>query len=272
MKQGLRKLTLAMALIVMGATQLMAAEEFVLRKEYPDVKYITTEDLNQEYDKAIIVDVRSKIEFDVVHIGKALQIPVSQGSFISEIEKLRSKDGDAPIAFYCNGYTCAKSYKAAKKMMDAGYAHVYTYDAGIYEWVKAHPEKAALMGKTPAEQGKLISPEAFKSKQIPFAEFAAKAKDPNAVVIDIREPFQRAQNPTLPQNKMLNLENVRNIPSDRLVGLLQKGELKDKTLLITDAVGKQVQWLQYYLDEGGYQNYFFLHKGVLGASEAGGVK
>ena len=56
------------------------------------------------------------------------------------------------------------------------------------------------------------------------------------------------------------------------MGLLQKGELKDKTLLITDAVGKQVQWLQYYLDEGGYQNYFFLHKGVLGASEAGGVK
>lgn len=272
MKRGLVQLALLTVLSVMVAGQALAAEEFVLRKEYPGVKYITTEDLNQEYDTAIIVDVRSKIEFDVVHIGKALHIPVSQGNFVSEIEKLRSKDGDDPIAFYCNGYTCAKSYKAAEKMMAAGYTNVYTYDAGIYEWVNAHPEKAALMGKTPADKAKLISSEAFKAKQIDYADFAAKAKDADALVIDIREPFQRAQNPTLPQNKMLVLENVRNIPSDRLVSLLQKGEFKDKTLLITDAVGKQVQWLQYYLEDGGYKNYFFLKKGVLGASEAGGVK
>ena len=29
-----------------------------------------------------------------------------------------------------------------------------------------------------------------------------------------------------------------------------------------DAVGKQVQWVQYYLEMNGYKNYYFLDKGV----------
>ena len=46
----------------------------------------------------------------------------------------------------------------------------------------------------------------------------------------------------------------------------------DKQLLIFDAVGKQVRWLQYHLEANGYNNYSFMEKGVLGAANAGGVK
>ena len=62
------------------------------------------------------------------------------------------------------------------------------------------------------------------------------------------------------------------MPMDRLVKLLKKGEFKDKQMLIFDAVGKQVRWLQYHLEDNGYSNYYFLNKGVLGAAAAGGVK
>ncbi|HEU0265195.1 MAG TPA: rhodanese-like domain-containing protein, partial [Geobacterales bacterium] len=97
-----------------------------------------------------------------------------------------------------------------------------------------------------------------------LADFKAKAQGENVVVIDIREPFQRQEIPDLPK--------MRNIPSDRLVQLLASHEFKGKQLLIFDAVGKQVEWLQYYLVNYGYKNYSFLDSGVLSAKEAGALK
>ena len=90
-----------------------------------------------------------------------------------------------------------------------------------------------------------------------YEEFKKKAASPNTVVVDIREPVQRD---VIPQ-----IQGLRNIPSDRMVDLINKGEFKDKQLLILDAVGKQVEWLQYYLEGKGYSNYLFLEKGVLSA-------
>ena len=107
---------------------------------------------------------------------------------------------------------------------------------------------------------------------IPFARFKKSALEKNSLIIDTRDPFQRAQAADLPQNKMVNLNGVRNIPMDRMLALLKKDEFKDKNLLIFDAVGKQVRWLQYHLEANGYKNYSFMEKGVLGAAKAGGVK
>lgn len=266
-----RSLGLALALFLIPVLAL-AAGNFPLRDKFPRVPPISTGELAQRYDEIIVVDVRSGIEFDVVHVAKAVHLPVALGNFIQELEKTRSKEGKIPIAFYCNGITCAKSYEAAASALEAGFGNVYVYDAGIFEWAKEHPEKTVLMGARPAPLERLISNEALERRKIPFAEFARLASDPQAVVVDIREPYQRAKDPKLPQSRMLALEKVRNIPSDRLVPLLRKGDFKDKRLLITDAVGKQVQWLQYYLEEAGYRDYYFLAQGVLGAAEAGGVR
>ena len=109
-------------------------------------------------------------------------------------------------------------------------------------------------------------------KTIPFAQFKEKAKQSNTVIIDTRDPFQRAKASDLPQNKMVNLSGIRNIPMDRMLALLTKKEFADKQLMIFDAVGKQVRWLQYHLEANGYKNYYFMEKGVLGAANAGGVK
>jgi rhodanese-related sulfurtransferase len=129
-----------------------------------------------------------------------------------------------------------------------------------------------LLGNTPVDPGKLISKDALNAKKLDWTAFSAKAAEKGAMVVDIRDPFQRAKDASLDQNKSVNLKGVRNIPLDRLTKLLEKGEFKNKQLLIFDAVGKQVRWLQYYLEEGGYTNYAFLAKGVLSAAEAGAVK
>ena len=241
-----------------------AEEGYPLREKFPQVKYMTTEALNKDYQKVIVVDVRSKIEFDVIHVNKAVHEPITTALFTKNLEKIREKSDALPIAFYCNGHSCAKSYEATEIAMKAGFQNVYAYDAGIHDWAKAHPEKTTLMGKSPAPVDKLISKEMFEKRTVSFADFKKKAASPDAMVIDAREPFQRKQIPQLPGT-------LRNVPSDRLVELIQKGEFKGNQLLILDAVGKQVEWIQYYLEAGGYTNYYFLKKGVLSAVEAGAV-
>lgn len=248
------------------------AEDFPLRAKYPQVKPISLEKLSAEYDSTIIIDVRSTMEFDVVHVAKAKHAQITKGSFLAELEKIRTKGDAANIAFYCNGHTCAKSYKAAAAAMDAGFKNIYCFDAGIFEWVNAFPERGALLGKTPADKSKLIAKADLNSKKLSWADFKTRAAGSNALIVDTRDPFQRAKGSDLDQNKAVKLKGIRAIPMDRLVGLLNKGEFKNKDLLIFDAVGKQVRWLQYYLEEHGYKNYAFLNEGVLAAAKAGDVK
>lgn len=265
-----RSLLILLALVV-TAGQTLAAD-FPLREKYPQVRPVSSAELLASYNDAVIVDVRSKIEFDVIHISKAVHIPVAEGSFLSALEKLRPKQSPQPLVFYCNGITCAKSYKAAEQATEAGFGNVLCYDAGIPAWSQEHPELTMLMGKSPADKAKLISKDMLKQHLIGYADFAKRAGQKNAMVIDVREPFQRAKDPQLPQNRQLKLGGVREISLDRLVPMLEQKKFQDKELLITDAVGKQVQWLQYYLEDNGYSRYAFLEKGVLSAADAGAVK
>lgn len=258
--------------LLLSSSCLYAQAEFPLRTKYPEVKPISMEDLAKNYNETEIVDVRSKMEFDVIHIAGAKHIQVTELAFLENLEKLRSKAGAKPIAFYCNGHSCAKSYKAAEQATKAGFKNVYCFDAGIFEWVEAYPERGVLLGETPANKSKIISEADLKKKMLSFAQFKERAKQPNTIIIDTRDPFQRAAATDLPQNKIVDLSNIRNIPMDRMLTLLKKREFADKQLLIFDAVGKQVQWLQYHLEAYGYKNYSFMDKGVLGAANAGGVK
>ncbi len=260
-KQGGMKCVVLFGLVVFLclSTLAWAEEGFPLRAEYPDLKVISTDELASRYDEIIVVDVRSQEEFDVAHVAKAKHVPIALATFAKDLEGARAKDGAEPMAFYCNGHTCAKSYQAAKKAEEAGFANVLVYDGGIFDWINAQPERATLLGKTPADKSKVIPKEAFTAKLLDYAAFSAKAGEAETLVIDIREPFQR-------QDK-IELAGLRNIPLDRLIPLLEKKEFAGKQLLFLDAVGKQVEWLQYHLKEHGYENFWFLKGGVKEAAK-----
>ena len=243
-------------LFLVMSSNLMASDDFPLRAKYPDVKPVSTEDMAKDFEKYLVIDVRSTMEFDVAHINGSKHVTLSKASFVKDLEKVRGKGDSQPMAFYCNGHTCAKSYKAYVKASEAGFTNIFAYDAGIFDWIMANPDKANLMGQTPASQDKIIPKSELKKKMLGIADFTAKAGEGNAMVVDIREPFQRKTIPEIPK--------LRNIPVDRLLGLLKKKQFSDKSLMILDAVGKQVRWLQYHLEENGYSNYYFLEKGVKG--------
>jgi rhodanese-related sulfurtransferase len=246
------------ALIVVLAvsfwTSARAADDYPLRAKFPNVQTMSTQQLNAEYDAVLIVDARAKDEYDVIHMTKAILVPVVTREFDARIQDLRQKNATAKIVFYCNGHTCPKSYEAADRAIKAGISNVLAYDAGIFEWTTAQPAKSVFFGQTPVQLKKLISQADLKRRFVDFSAFKASANAAGAMVVDIREPLQRTKVPAVP--------NLRNIPMDQFVTLLAQKRFADKNLLIMDSVGRQVEWLQYYLEQYGYKNYTFLAGGA----------
>jgi rhodanese-related sulfurtransferase len=244
-------------LLFLGAVfHAASAEEFPLRKDFPELKTMSTDELARsvEAGAAVVIDVRSDFEFETIHILGAKHVPLARKTLLSELESFRPKRDERPLVFYCNGTTCAKSYRAAEMAEQAGFDNCFVYDAGVFTWTETQPQLAALMGKTPADPARLISPDALADRMLSFEDFKARAQGPDAVLVDIRDPVQR--------KVRLDIGEERNIPLDRFNNLLERGDLKDKELLIYDAVGKQVHWLMYHLENSGYTRYAFLDGGV----------
>lgn len=227
---------------------------FPLRPYYPEVPFMGTEELIEAYDTTIIVDIRSSFEYDVARINKATLLPLTDEDFAEKLEMLRGKTEKTPMIFYCNGHSCAKSYQAAQLALSLGFTNVFAYDGGIFDWIDAAPDKATLMGETPARTARIISKEQFDNRLLDFDTFSAQALDKDTIVIDIRDPFQREVMPRIP--------GIHNIPLDPLLDLVVSRIWTEKRLIFFDAVGKQVRWLQYFLESYGYFDYGFLRQGI----------
>lgn len=291
MKNHLLSSCLLFAFIVFFTTTAMGADFPGRSKEkYKSVPFIEIQSLHKDYkgDQVIIVDVRSDLEYNTIHVDGALHIPVSSGNFKNRVKKLALKHPGKKIAFYCNGTTCLKSYEAQLKATSAGLSQTYAFDLGIPGWAELYPEETLLLGMPMNESTvKWIPKSNFKERCLPWKKFQEMAKDKNSIVIDARDDVQKGivnkkimekmsetQKENLKQfaiknNKMLNTlkQNNRLIaqPFDKMINnILKQGKMKDQTLLIFDQVGKQVRWLMYQLETEGYSNYYFLSKGAQG--------
>lgn len=233
--------------------------DFPYRAKYPELSYISTAELVAKDAKkeVVIVDVRSTIEFNVIHTSNAVHLNLSKKSFTEDLKKLIADNPGKSFAFYCNGVTCLKSYEAAEKAVkELNFKNCYVYDAGIPEWAQVHPKLTVLLGAPLEDKSKLISTPEFKSHCLPFDQFKAKAADPKAVVVDVRDFVQAS-------GKLPGLETARTIPLDQFIpNFVEKGMEKDKSLLIFDQVGKQTEWLMYHLKKHGYNQYSFLEGGA----------
>ena len=120
-----------------------------------------------------------------------------------------------------------------------------------------YPERTLLVGNLVVDPEQQIIPKSeFKKKCLPFEKFKEWAASKGGMTIDVRDNVQRTQ-------KLAGLEKVKPIPMDRFIpNFVEKKVHQDKPLFIFDQVGKQVRWLEYYLAENGYQNYYFLSGGA----------
>lgn len=254
-----RSVSMLFAVLWLGLSNAVAAAEenkaFPYRSHYRDVAVMQTSALSQRFDQVVIVDVRSSYEYDVLHIKGAVNIPISEARFAEDVKALRQKTGK-PIVFYCNGVTCAKSYDAARLALNNRLDECYAYDAGVFAWANAYPDRTALLGKSPMKPSDLLDDDKFKARLISPKDFEAKIGN-SAIVLDVRDRMQRDV-PLFPlKEQRAELDEKRKIDA-----LIEQAKKEKKTLLVYDAVGKQVQWFQYELEGKGLKNYYFMKGGA----------
>lgn len=253
MKRKVHYLVLVLSSFLLQAAH-AADEEFPLRSRYPDVEVLSTEALNQRFNDVLVVDVRSKYEFETLHIKDAVNVPLTTG-FGEAMLKLRAQH-NKPFVFYCNGKTCHKSYDAALLAARARLNNLYAYDAGILEWSMQQPEKTALLGRSPVKTQDLIDEKTFKAHLLEPREFVSRV-DAKSIVLDVRDRAQR-DNPLFPMKEQrAQLDETKKIDA-----VIDEARTQNKTLLIYDQTGKQVQWFQYYLESKGLKKYYFMKGGA----------
>ena len=171
---------------------------------------------------------------------------------------LRKQQPQKKIVTYCNGKTCMKSYKAASKCRTNGIDNVFVFDAGIMDWAKANPNLSVLLNTSPIDPARLISKDKFHARLLEPETFFNQANNSNSLIIDVRDPLQRAGMPLfVGREKRAVLDDT-----DKLKVLIAQAKNERRPLYIYDEAGKQVRWLMYYLEDQGATDYFFMKGGA----------
>ena len=229
------------------------------RGEYPDVLVYEKSQLFNDFSDVVLVDTRSKYEYETLRIKGAVNIPVSSKDFGEKLKKLRASTSK-PIVFYCNGRTCLKSYIAGREANNLNIADTYAFDAGVFEWAKTFPSHATLLGKSPINPDDIIPAKMYTSRLLDPEKFSEKAYQmrSRSLVIDVRDRYQRAGTGLFPsRERWVSLDDQQ-----KLQEYIKQAKAQNKTLFIYDEVGKQVRWFQYALEKANVKNYYFMKKGA----------
>ncbi len=242
-------------LYLLVVSSLFAQSDYPGREKYQSIDIIETNRLNEEFDNYHIVDVRSTFEFSIIHVAGAENIPLSSTDFLNRFREL--SDAGKKLVTYCNGHTCYKSYKAVLRASKGGVKGVLAYDSGVFDWAKAHPDKAVLLNETPVDASKLLSKDQLKAHMLDPEDFASRLGD-GVTTVDIRGPTQRGGVGLFGMNDVAIALESR----ERLIKYIRKYANNGKTLYVYDEAGRQVRWVQYLIEAEGVKNYFFMKGGA----------
>lgn len=126
-------------LAMLLATAFLSGVAFAGKKETPQflegtVRVSAEEmiELVEKFDDLVIVDSRKKSDVAKGFIEGAVSLPNTETNASTLAKHVATKA--TPVAFYCNGIKCGRSYKAAKIALAEGYSKVYWFRGGIQEW------------------------------------------------------------------------------------------------------------------------------------------
>lgn len=100
------------------------------------IKALTTSEVTRliNHDDALLVDLRSKADFEKGHILGAENIPAAM--LDEQIDKLRNQAGDRPVVLYCgNGM---ESQRSGRKLQQAGFDRLHLLKGGFPAWREAN--------------------------------------------------------------------------------------------------------------------------------------
>jgi len=256
------RLLAGLAVLIIGLFFSVTAwsdDGFPLRDKYAKMglEMMELSTLAQRFDQVVVVDVRSEYEYETLRIADSVLIPIDDRNFLERVRALAAETSK-PLVFYCNGRACEKSYKAALRAKDGGLNEVFVYDAGMFDWANEYPERTVLLGEPLGDTSRLISLDRFRQHLLSPEDFVQRiSDDPSAIVLDVRDTLQRDG---------VSLFNYRDhhVPLDnaRLAEWVRKAQQEGVAMYVVDATGRQVQWLQYFLEANGLSDYWFMEGGA----------
>ena len=96
--------------------------------------------------KTIVLDTRSRAEFDAGHIPGAIKLDVPAAEQVAAVMGLVGGDKARGLVLYCNGPFCQASRRLGDALTEAGFTNVKRYQLGMPVW-------RALGGPTVVELG-----------------------------------------------------------------------------------------------------------------------
>jgi len=81
----------------------------------------------------IIIDNRTRADYDIGHIESALPLvdsEITEETVLARIVKSKNE----PVLFYCNGVKCGRAANATARAVSWGYTKVYYYALGMAQW------------------------------------------------------------------------------------------------------------------------------------------
>lgn len=225
-------ITLIFSLFITSFTVSSAQSVPYKRISAPEVKYLL------EKDNVLLVNVLSKISYDMQHIPNSIHIDITE----IETSDLLPVDKSTTLIFHCMGKQCPLSERACKKAVKRGYSNIYWFVGGIPEWYKHN---------YPMNTNKDMMNIKIK-KYSPKKVSSLVNKEP-VVIIDVRpKEFPKFTS---------FIKDSRHIPLNVLHKQYTSINKEDK-LIIVDAYMKQSQTAAKFLTANGFNVMGILKGGV----------
>lgn len=180
---------------------------------------------------AIVIDSRSRAEYEAGHIPGAQNLDVGTSEQIAAVQRIVDGDKSKPVVLYCNGPFCRASKRLGEKLAGAGFTNVRRYQLGIPIW-------RALGGPTEIEIGGI--------------QRIYKA-DSTAVFVDVRssEEFNKG-----------SVNNALNLPAEDIVsGKLKKLSLPEddfnRRIVLFGSNTEQARKLAEFLSRKPWHNVMY---------------
>ena len=226
------------------------------RAFFPRIETISTAELHDQLFTSTLVDVRSRFEFDVVHIARSINLPLETGQFADRIGRLVPVQDDLQLVLIGNDPDCSRAFEAAGIARSQGISQVRVYDAGVFSWLHAHPERTRLMGESPARLEVVLPLTSHHQRRLSFEQLLAEAEKPQSIVIDVRNFYQRHRVPRDLPYRAIETEALLTAIGDRIWA--------NQRLLIIDEDGSRSRWLHLFLRAAGFSDFSFLEGGMNG--------
>jgi len=133
----MRRLFLSTVMMVMTSlafapSSVLAAKK-ISPKKVSGAITVDAKKAKQLFDKGVIfIDVRKDKDFAAGRVPDAMHIELKK--VYSKATLGKAVKADQPVVLYCNGHSCLRSSKAAKKAVAWGFKNVYYFRDGFPSW------------------------------------------------------------------------------------------------------------------------------------------